>query len=349
MTLLVNTTNVSFAPSSGNVVTAEGELLPVAAQIVLTLIIGTITIIGVPSNLLVIYIFSKIYRNSPTTINLMIVSITTTDFMLYTFGGPVHTVSYILGKWYLRTLRMPVLRIWVHFCSVASLSHLVVISIERYLVVKYNVKKDQRAFWKQLLLVSTAWLYAIFWAILPFFGWSSYELEGVHTGCAPKWVSREIIDTTYNITLIFTEFIFPLMVIVWAYWKLIRKIKEHNAHISVTNSSEQALIRGRMIMKSTTRLIVLMVGAYTFSWLPYSAICVWAMLVQKRDFPPLAAAVPALFAKSSVIWNPLIYGMKHAGFRNELAKLWERLRSKSQVRPNDKPKKPKVEFQEDEE
>ncbi|VEN60747.1 unnamed protein product, partial [Callosobruchus maculatus] len=67
-------------------------------------------------------------------------------------------------------------------------------------------------------------------------------------------------------------------------------------------------------MKKTTRaegrvayMILLMIVAFLLAWLPY-AVC--ALLVQFGDasmVSPSAGVVPALLAKSSICYNPVIY------------------------------------------
>ncbi|ODN00900.1 Compound eye opsin BCRH1 [Orchesella cincta] len=71
--------------------------------------------------------------------------------------------------------------------------------------------------------------------------------------------------------------------------------------------------------KSTVILSIIV--CFLVSWTPY-AIC--SMIGQFGDaslLSPLATALPAIFAKSSVIYNPFVYGLSHPLFRTAFATL----------------------------
>lgn len=56
------------------------------------------------------------------------------------------------------------------------------------------------------------------------------------------------------------------------------------------------------------------------AWSPYAIIALWAAFGSIDKIPPLAFAVPAVFAKSSTLYNPVIYLLLKPNFRNTIAK-----------------------------
>lgn len=54
-------------------------------------------------------------------------------------------------------------------------------------------------------------------------------------------------------------------------------------------------------------MIFVMIGAYCFCWGPYTFFACFASANPGYAFHPLAAAMPAYFAKSATIYNPIIY------------------------------------------
>ena len=54
-------------------------------------------------------------------------------------------------------------------------------------------------------------------------------------------------------------------------------------------------------------MVVVMIFAYCVCWGPYTAFACFAAANPGYAFHPLAAALPAYFAKSATIWNPVIY------------------------------------------
>lgn len=54
-------------------------------------------------------------------------------------------------------------------------------------------------------------------------------------------------------------------------------------------------------------MVVVMIFAYCVCWGPYTAFACFAAANPGYAFHPLAAALPAYFAKSATIYNPVIY------------------------------------------
>ncbi len=59
--------------------------------------------------------------------------------------------------------------------------------------------------------------------------------------------------------------------------------------------------------KEVSRMVVVMIVAYCVCWGPYTVFACFAAANPGYAFHPLAAAMPAYFAKSATIYNPIIY------------------------------------------
>lgn len=59
--------------------------------------------------------------------------------------------------------------------------------------------------------------------------------------------------------------------------------------------------------REVTRMVVVMVLAYCLCWGPYTLFACFAAAHPGYAFHPLVAALPAYFAKSATIYNPIIY------------------------------------------
>lgn len=59
--------------------------------------------------------------------------------------------------------------------------------------------------------------------------------------------------------------------------------------------------------KEVSRMVVVMILAYCVCWGPYTFFACFAAANPGYAFHPLAAAMPAYFAKSATIYNPIIY------------------------------------------
>ena len=59
--------------------------------------------------------------------------------------------------------------------------------------------------------------------------------------------------------------------------------------------------------REVTRMCVLMVLGFLVAWTPYATFAGWIFLNKGAAFTALTAALPAFFAKSSALYNPVIY------------------------------------------
>lgn len=61
--------------------------------------------------------------------------------------------------------------------------------------------------------------------------------------------------------------------------------------------------------KEVTRMVIIMVIAFLICWVPYASVAFYIFTHQGSDFGPIFMTFPAFFAKSSSIYNPVIYIM----------------------------------------
>lgn len=70
-----------------------------------------------------------------------------------------------------------------------------------------------------------------------------------------------------------------------------------------------------LICVLSCKLSVAVCVGFFAAWSPYAVVSMWAAFGHIENIPPLAFAVPAMFAKSSTIYNPIIYLMLRPNFR----------------------------------
>ncbi|XP_070998539.1 red-sensitive opsin-like [Oncorhynchus clarkii lewisi] len=117
------------------------------------------------------------------------------------------------------------------------------------------------------------------------------------------------------IVLMITCCFLPLGVIVFCYlfvWLAIRAVAAQQKDSESTQKAE----------KEVSRMVVVMIFAYCVCWGPYTAFACFAAANPGYAFHPLAAALPAYFAKSATIWNPVIYVFMNKQFRTCIMQLF---------------------------
>lgn len=56
-------------------------------------------------------------------------------------------------------------------------------------------------------------------------------------------------------------------------------------------------------------MVIIMVIFFLICWLPYASVAIYIFTHQGSNFGPIFMTIPAFFAKSSAIYNPVIYIM----------------------------------------
>ena len=62
--------------------------------------------------------------------------------------------------------------------------------------------------------------------------------------------------------------------------------------------------------------------AWIISWTPYAVVAMLGVSGKQDFISPLTSMIPALFAKTASIVDPIIYGLSHPKFQKELKKLF---------------------------
>ncbi|XP_005153594.2 opsin-5-like [Melopsittacus undulatus] len=169
------------------------------------------------------------------------------------------------------------------------------------------------------ILIACAWTYAAVFASSPLAHWGEYGAEPYGTACCIDWHSANVnaMAMSYTLVLFVFCFVLPCGVIVTSYSLILVTVKESRKaveqHVSVP-------ARMSSVQTITIKLSVAVCIGFFAAWSPYAIIAMWAVFGSIDKIPPLAFAVPAVFAKSSTLYNPVIYLLLKPNFRKTIAK-----------------------------
>ncbi|KAI9556926.1 pteropsin9 [Daphnia sinensis] len=184
------------------------------------------------------------------------------------------------------------------------------------------------------LLLILIWIYALAVTCPPLLGWGRYDREAAHISCSVNWESKRHYNRSYILYMFVMGLVIPLSLIMVSYVKILRVVREHLHR------------RGDAAEKRVTMMVACMIAAFMGAWTPYSILALYetffsidsgdnyignkanvsdAIRDDSDSFyvgivSPAFATIPSLFAKTSAVLNPLIYGLLNTQFR--LA--WER-------------------------
>ncbi|XP_029036435.1 green-sensitive opsin-like [Osmia bicornis bicornis] len=282
--------------------------------------LGFIGFFGFTMNLLVGLVIVKDAQVLWTPVNVILVNLIVGDFLVASLGNPVAMVSAITGGWY---WGYKVCLWYAWFMSTlgfASIGNLTVMAVERWLLVAKPVNALSIRY--AMILGFFVWVYALCLSVPPLFGWGSYGPEAGNVSCSVSW---EIHDPdTKSDSYIGFIFIFglliPVIVITTSYTSIVLTLRKVRKRSGASGRREAKI----------TKMVALMITAFLVAWSPYAAL---ALAAQYFDAKPSAsvAVLPALLAKSSICYNPIIYAGLNSQFPRSLKKIFDVRSARSSV------------------
>ena len=96
--------------------------------------------------------------------------------------------------------------------------------MQRYLTIVKSDHFKVTSFTSAFLIIAGIWIYTMFIALPPFFGYGVYVPESSGLTCAPDWESNKHIY--FTIYWLCTGFLIPLTVILYTSYKTVLHLKE---------------------------------------------------------------------------------------------------------------------------
>ncbi|XP_068113498.1 opsin-VA-like isoform X2 [Hyperolius riggenbachi] len=199
-------------------------------------------------------------------------------------------------------------------CIVALWS-LSILAFERYIVICRPLGNLRLRGKHSAIGILFVWAFSFVWTIPPILGWSSYTPSKIGTTCEPNWYSGAVEDHTYIITFLSTCFVLPLMLIFVSYGKLMQKLRK-------VSDTQGRLGSTRKPEKEVTRMVVIMIVAFLICWTPYAALSILVTVHPTIELDPRLSAIPAFFAKTASMYNPIIYVFMNKQFRRCLLQMF---------------------------
>ena len=296
--------------------------------VALSYLSGIIVILGTLLNGLVCITFLK-YRCLLTRTqgqgNIFVFSIAVSDFLCCAVAAPMSFISNINRHWMFKQPGCIAYAFLVSWCGLVSITHLSVLAYSRYETIAFTRKKLISKT-NIVYVVIALWLYAFVFAIAPVAGWSRYSLEGIGSSCSVEWTTSGVNSVSYIISLFLCCFVLPIAVILFSYCNFYKALKRMTRASSITWGSRSVLSKQTAeTERKMAAVFIIMVVAFLIAWCPYSVVALISVC-GKVWSGPIAATLPAYFAKLSSLYNPVIYFLLYKRFRRKVFHLLRVLR-----------------------
>ena len=263
------------------------------------------------------------HRSLLTVPNIILFSMCFSDFLMPWFAIPFTIHANLKEKWPFGESGCKAYGFVTTLCGLASINHLAGAAFERYDCIK-RATRGQGLFNKMrtIYFVIFLWFYSLVFSVAPLANWSSYTTEGIGTSCSVDWSSSSPNAVSYTVVLYLGCFVLPLGIIGFFYYKVYRAVRQVRINADTTwGRLSAAATEAIKTEKKMAFLFLAMIAAFLISWTPYAVVSLVSATGHKDMIGPLSASIPAYFAKSSCIYNPIIYILSFKTFRQKMLTL----------------------------
>ncbi|XP_063152507.1 histamine H1 receptor [Candoia aspera] len=210
-------------------------------QPVLGLFLGSISLITVVMNILVLYAV-KTEKKLQTVGNLYIVSLSCADVIVGAAVMPLNIVYLLKDKW---ILGRKTCLFWLsmdYVASTASIFSLFILCVDRYRSVQQPLKYlKYRTKTRASVMISIAWLLSFLW-VIPILGWRKFTNHSSMTinnrTDDEKICETDFCRTTWFKVLTATiNFYVPSLLMLWFYANIYRAVRKRCQHQQLINGS----------------------------------------------------------------------------------------------------------------
>ncbi|XP_037536295.1 opsin 4xb [Nematolebias whitei] len=297
--------------------------VPDHAHYIVALFVFIIGALGITGNVLVMFAFysNKKLRKLP---NYFIMNLAVSDFLMAFTQSPIFFINCLYKEWMFGAMGCKIYAFLGALFGISSMINLLAISIERYLVI---ARPLQTIHWsskrRTVFAIFLVWLYSLAWSLAPLVGWSSYIPEGLMTSCTWDYVTYTAANRSYTMMLCVFVFFIPLGIILFCYLRMFLSIRQTSRELERLGPKvrKSTLIQQKSIRSEwkLAKIAFVVIIVYVLSWSPYACVTLISWAGYANILSPYSKSVPAVIAKASTIYNPIIYAMIHNKYRMTLA------------------------------
>ncbi|XP_064073131.1 parapinopsin-like [Vanessa tameamea] len=297
------------------VVRAYGEefplLMPRWGYVVSAFVLFLIGFFGFFLNLMVILLMFK-DRQLWTPLNIILFNLVCSDFSVSVLGNPLTLISALFHRWIFGHTMCVLYGFFMALLGITSITTLTVISFERYLMVTRPLSSRHLTSKGAALSVVFIWTYSLALTTPPLMGWGNYVNEAANISCSVNWHEQSKNTLTYILFLFAMGQIVPLSIITFSYVNIIRTMKRNAQRLGRVSRAEAR----------ATAMVFTMIVSFTIAWTPYSLFALMEQFATEGIVSPGAGVIPALVAKSSICYDPLIYVGMNTQFRQSIKRIF---------------------------
>ena len=314
---------------------------PLGATVFQVTFWSTIAFLGVIGNLLVcVVILSQ--AKMKTSMNYYLLSLAIADLGLLLLIYPMAVLKYLFPfRWLLGRQVCFYLTPTVEIFFGASTWSIAAIAIERYRNVvgakRYQIRYRSRDRKRTFVVIGMVWLASFLVSSVPLYPIMTYNSN--LKLCYPDWPDMSGTNAfylTHSLTLLVFWYVLPLIVIVFTYVKIKKRVRESvKFRCSMTSqSSQNSERRDKTIWRQSNklkRILTPLVVLFAVTMFPLNALRALLLIIPTfwtYSYYNLIFGQVGLFVLINSSANPLVYYIMSKEFKDAFKKIYKSLRDK---------------------
>ena len=139
-------------------------------------------------------------------------------------------------------------------------------------------------------------------------------------------------NKTHILAACIANYVIPVMIIAGCYYSIVQAVFKHEEELraqakkmnvaSLRSNNDQQQVSAEIRI---AKVSIMNVSLWLTAWTPFAVICMMGTWGDVSKITPWISALPVLLAKTSCVYNPLIYALSHPKYREVFANLNSRL------------------------
>ncbi|XP_056131068.1 opsin 7, group member d [Lampris incognitus] len=270
-------------------------------------------ILSLVGNVVLLFVAHR-KRSSLKPAEFFIINLAISDLGMTLSLFPLAIPSAFAHKWLFGEITCQAYAMCGVLFGLSSLTNLTALSLVCCLKVCFPNHGNKFSSSHACLLVVGVWCYASVFAVGPLAQWGQYGAEPYGTACCIDWhaPNQKSSALSYIVCLFLFCYAVPCTIIFFSYTFILLTVRGSRQavqqHVSPQTKTTNA---HTLIVKLSVAVCVGFLGA----WTPYAVVAMWAAFSDATKVSPTAFAAAAIFAKSSTIYNPVVYLLCKPNFR----------------------------------
>ncbi|XP_029281898.1 opsin 8, group member c isoform X2 [Cottoperca gobio] len=249
---------------------------------------------------------------------LLCVNLAVVDFLCCVCFYPFSIISSFHHVWLGEYITCVYYGLGCYIFGLCGMFTITAISITRYMKTCNSLVYDVWLEGTNIRIACCAtWLVAAVWSSFPLFGWGEYVPEPYGLSCTIAWrgYHTSAKDAFYVICSFACFTMVPVLLIVVSQCLILLKVSRFSYSLSARGIRNNL----RYTEKRLSIMFFCVSLGFVIAWAPYAIVSFLFIFHQENLYmAPVGFVFPALFAKSSHVYNPFIYFYFNKTFRREL-------------------------------